>query len=83
MFSLTGCLSIQEKKEINVAPQLPTALDEENYRRNSDNGDNMVVVMGDCRHLENNEYCEKEKRREADNKKQLDESLKKHTSKEQ
>lgn len=76
--SLSACVSIQEKKEANVAPQLDDSLDEGNYK---DKDDNMGIAMGNCKGLENSEYCASIKRKEEDNQKQLDESLKKHSKK--
>lgn len=77
-FSLTACVSIQEKKEANVTPQLDDSLDEGNYE---DVDDNMGVMIGNCKGLENSEYCDSLKKNEEDNQKQLDESLKKHSKK--
>ena len=76
--SLTACVSIQEKQEANVTPQLADNLDEGNYK---DEDDDMVIMMGNCKGLENSDYCDSLKRKEADNQKQLDESLKKHSKK--
>ncbi|WNC72613.1 hypothetical protein RGQ13_01155 [Thalassotalea psychrophila] len=78
--SLSACVSIQEKKEANVAPQLDDSLDEGNYK-DKDNDNDMVIMMGNCKGLENSDYCDSLKKTEEDNQKQLDESLKKHSKK--
>ncbi len=75
--SLSACASIQEKKQANVAPELSSHLDEDNYKDNDDDG--MVLMIGNCKGLENSEYCEDLQRQKEDDKKQLDESLKKHS----
>ncbi|WOH36134.1 hypothetical protein RI844_12220 [Thalassotalea fonticola] len=75
---LTACVSIQEKQEANVTPQLADNLDEGNYK---DEDENMVIMMGNCKGLENSDYCDSLKKNEEDNQKQLDESLKKHSKK--
>lgn len=77
--TLTACASIQEDKQANVAPELSSHLDEDNYKDNDDDG--MVLMIGNCKELENSEYCEDLQRQKEDDKKQLDESLKKHSKK--
>ncbi|TRX54982.1 hypothetical protein [Thalassomonas sp. M1454] len=77
VFTLCSCAaSFQPRPEANVAPELPKHLDEDNYKHNDDDG--MVLVAGNCKELQNNEYCDDLKRKKADDQKQLDESLKKH-----
>ena len=71
---LSACASIQEKKQANVAPELSSHLDEDNYKDNDDNA--MVLMIGNCKGLENSEYCENLKKQKEDNDKLLDESLK-------
>lgn len=77
--SLSACVSIQEQKEANVTPQLTDNLDEDNYKNEDDN---MGIAIGNCKGLENSDYCDSLKRNEENNQKQLDESLKKHSKKE-
>ncbi|QBY04500.1 hypothetical protein E2K93_08905 [Thalassotalea sp. HSM 43] len=74
----SACISIQKKYEANVTPELDNNLDEDNYHPDREN-DDYVIAMGSCKGLENSSYCEKLKQQKEDNKKQLQESLDKHT----
>ncbi|NMP16939.1 hypothetical protein [Thalassotalea sp. Y01] len=74
----SACVSIQEKYEANVTPELDNHLDEDNYHPDREN-DDFVFALGNCKGLENSAYCDKLKQQKEDNKKQLKQSLDKHT----
>ncbi|MEW6999265.1 hypothetical protein AADZ86_16390 [Colwelliaceae bacterium BS250] len=73
---LTGCVSIEKNNmhEKNVTPELSKGLVDDEHE-DEDYG----VAIGNCTELTNSAYCKDQERQTADDKKQLDQSLKKHS----
>lgn len=73
---LTACVSIEKelRHEKNVTPELSKSLIDDEHQ-DEDYG----VAIGNCKELNNSSYCKDQERQAADDKKQLNQSLKKHS----